>query len=166
VTVPRRALALASAILMTVGLVAAATPAQAAVTLGTCTGKGTVSITPGLTLFTPRIATLKFFGKVTGCTGRLPASGKLSGSATADAPGITCRSGSASGRIRITWVDGTIDVIKATADSNAGFSGKVVKGPHLGAVIALAGTGKPVTGDCVFTPLTKVSFSGTATATK
>lgn len=57
-------------------------------------------------------------------------------------------------------------MVKATADSNAGFSGKVVEGPHLGAVITLAGTGTPVTGDCLFTPLTKVSFSGSATATR
>jgi hypothetical protein len=148
------------------GLGVLATPAQAAVTLGSCTGDGSVSISPGLRLAPATMATMTFTGTVTGCTGKLPKSGKISGTATALAPGVTCTSGAATGRIKITWANGKIDVIKATADTTTGFAGRVIKGPHLGAVIAVTGKVTPVTGNCIFTPLTKASFAGTASVTK
>lgn len=154
-----------AAAVLALGCALVASPAQA-VTVGTCSGSGTVTISPGLRLTTPVLAKLTLTGKLTGCTGNLPRTATLKGSATATAPGITCRSGAATGKVTVTWGNGTVDVLNVKADTTNGISGTVVSGPRKGAKIALAGDLKPVTGDCVFSPLTKASFSGTATVTR
>ncbi len=141
------------------------TPAHA-VTVGTCTGKAAVTFTPGLRFSGPVMSTVGLNGTVSACTGSLPRSGKIRGSATSLAPGLTCTSGSATGRVTVTWVDGTVDKVRVTASTTGGITGKVTAGPRLGATIKLAGNVTPVTGDCILTPLTKASVAGTVTVSR
>jgi len=125
-----------------------------------CNLNTVVRFDPGLN-GTQRSQLIKARGKLTACNGGGVTSATMRGKGSGS---LSCTSGTASLKLRVTWNTTEISVIKLTVDlSNQTLSGFVKSGKFAGEDVTVNNASfTPIDGDCFFTPVTKARVTGTA----
>jgi len=123
----------------------------------TCNASFLLGFNPGLTL-SERAQRIRVGGNLDGCSGGGVSSATVSGKGRGS---LSCTSGTAQAIINLTWDTTERSQVLVTVDTSGNINGSVTRGKFAGETVSASLTITPLNGDCVFTPVTKASATGT-----
>ena len=155
----RRVLACALVASSTAAIAFAAPAAHAAPAAQstTCNASLLLEFNPGLTL-SEQDQRIRIGGSLDGCSGGGVNSATVAGKGRGS---LSCTSGSAQAIINLTWDTSERSQVLVTVDTSGNINGSVTRGKFAGEAVSASLTVTSLNGDCVFTPVTKASATGT-----